>query len=466
MPPPRRFDVRRRARAAPWRRPALILAFALTAVACGSTGDHQHPATPSGTSRPASDGGPTASVPQGTSARWPIQHIVILIKENRTFDHLFGRFRGADGTTTGMDHGRVVPLVRPPQALPKDLPHHFADSLIDYDGGRMDGFARSDPLVTKYAYSQMRPDQIPNYWHWARRFVLADHFFASHRGPSFPNHLFLIAAQAHGVVNGPGGTARQPSPDKAKTWGCDAPPAERVVLMDAEGRQVRVPPCFDFATEGDQLTKAGVPWAFYSATDVQRGYIWSEYDAIRHIRETDQWTAHIRPVDNLIADAEAGRLPAVTWVTPRFKVSDHPFGASNICQGENWSTQVIDAIMRGPEWSSTAIFLTWDDWGGFYDHVPPRQVDRVGFGFRVPLLTISPYARTGLVDRREGEFSSILRFVEDDWGLGQLTRRDAQASNLAYEFDFSQAPRPPDPLPVRPDCQGGALPPLPVFRGV
>ena len=161
-------------------------------------------------------------------------------------------------------------------------------------------------------------------------------------------------------------------------------------------------------------------------------------------------------VDGLIGDIKSGLLPPVTWVTPRFELSDHP--EYSICQGQNWSTRVVDAIMNSPMWKDTAIFMTWDDYGGFYDHVPPKQVDAFGFGIRVPLLMISPYARTGYVDHTQGEFSSVLRFIEDNWGLTQLTQRDTNAQNLSEAFDFSQAPRPPDPQPVRTDCPGPKFP--------
>jgi phospholipase C len=164
-------------------------------------------------------------------------------------------------------------------------------------------------------------------------------------------------------------------------------------------------------------------------------------------------------VDNLLADIHDGRLPAVTWITPRFALSEHP--EFNLCYGENWSTQVIDAIMRSPQWRDTAIFLTWDDWGGFYDHVPPPQVDRFGLGIRVPLLILSPYARRGFVDHETGEFSSVLRFIEDNWGLGRLTKRDAGAADLSRSFDFLQPPRSPDPLPQRTDCRGPVWSPPP-----
>jgi phospholipase C len=167
-------------------------------------------------------------------------------------------------------------------------------------------------------------------------------------------------------------------------------------------------------------------------------------------------------VSRLVSDIQADRLPAVTWVTPTFSESDHPEKGANLCYGENWSTRVIDAIMQGPMWRDTAVFLTWDDWGGFYDHVAPPQLDAFGLGIRVPLLVISPYARAGTVDHQLGEFSSILRFVEDNWMLGAfLTERDREANSLSSDFDFSQPPAPPDPLPLRTDCASYPYPAWP-----
>jgi phospholipase C len=222
--------------------------------------------------------------------------------------------------------------------------------------------------------------------------------------------------------------------------------------VDSEGHEKQVQPCFDFQTEGDLLTEAGLDWAYYAAEPDQLGYIWSAYAAVRHIRETDQWDEHVLPVDDVVRDIRTDRLPPVTWITPRYELSEHP--QYNFCLGENWSTRVIDAVMRSPMWENTAIFITWDDYGGFYDHVAPPQVDGFGFGIRVPLLLISPYALRGEVDHHLGEFSSVLRFIEDNWGLVQLTDRDRDAENLSYDFDFSQKPAPPDPLPLRTDCFG------------
>jgi phospholipase C len=208
-------------------------------------------------------------------------------------------------------------------------------------------------------------------------------------------------------------------------------------------------------TVGDLLSVKGIPWSYYAATIRQAGYIWSAYDAIDQVRNTDMWEEHIRPVDDLMSDIRAGRLPPVTWVTPRFEVSDHP--DYSLCHGENWTAQVVDAVMKSPMWKDTAIFITWDDWGGFYDHVPPPSVAGEGLGFRVPLLVLSPYALAGHIDHRLSEFSTVLRFIEDNWRLTQLTDRDKPARNLRYDFDFSRRPRPPDPQPLRTDCRGPAF---------
>ena len=396
------------------------------------------------TVRPSAPGSVDASA---FPTRWPIKHVVFLIKENRTFDHLFGTFPGANGVTVGMDHGEPRKLVRgTDQRVPGDIPHCYECALVAWNGGAMDGFDQGEQ--GDWAYTQLRRPQLPNYWHWAREFVLFDRFFASAHGPSFPNHLFTIAATSGGTHDNP-----RRHGFFSNTFGCDAPPEQKVEVYDSEGTIKRVAPCFDFLTEGDVLTRAGIPWAYYAANETQRGYIWSAYSAIRRYRDNpDRWARFIRPVDRLIGDIENDLLPPVTWITPRFELSEHP--EFNFCHGENWSTEVIDAIMASPMWKDTAIFLTWDDYGGFYDHLPPPQVDDFGFGIRVPMLMLSPYARRGVVSHELGEFSSVLRFIEDNWGLRKLTSRDREATPLISAFDFSQEPRPPEPRPLRTDCVG------------
>ncbi|HXJ64222.1 MAG TPA: alkaline phosphatase family protein [Actinomycetota bacterium] len=392
----------------------------------------------------------------------PIKHVVFLVKENRSFDNLFGRFPGADGTRVANDHGTMRPLIRGyDQRLPHDLPHDYAAAVRDYDHGKMDGFNLT-PAANQYAFTQMTgPKQLPNYWAWAREFVLGDRFFASVNGPSYPNHLFTIAAQSGGAHDNPNAPSGDDRGDY-KTWGCDAPKSEQVEVADTEGRMHLVSPCFDFRTEADLLDQKDIPWAYYAAPPVpwedapRSGYIWSAFASVRHIRDDpQQWSQHIFPVQQVVDDIAHDRLPPVTWLTPQFAYSEHP--EYSFCHGENWSTRVIDAIMESPMWSDTAIFLTWDDWGGFYDHVPPEQIDEFGLGIRVPLLVISPYAKQGYVDHTHGEFSSVLRFIEDNWSLPQLTKRDTDAGNLDEAFDFTQSPRPPDPRPQRTDCVGNAF---------
>jgi phospholipase C len=405
------------------------------------------PSAPSPTLRQAWP--PAASFP----TRWPIKHVVFFIKENRTFDNLFGTFPGANGADTADDDGTIRPLVRGTDGrLPEDIPHCYTCALHAWNHGRMDGFDQGG-ISTRWAFTRLDRAQLPNYWHWAKRFVLADNFFASAQGPSFPNHLYSIAAQSGGAVDNP-----RRHGFFSNTFGCDAPSQQLVQVFDSEGHVRYIPPCFDFETEGDLLGAAGIPWAYYAATEAQRGYIWSAYSAIRRYREHPRrWERHIFSVDQVIQDIQKDELPPVTWITPRFQLSEHP--ETNFCYGENWSTKVINSIMRSDMWRDTAIFLTWDDYGGFFDHVPPPQVDRFGFGFRVPLLVISPYARTGRIDHRLGEFSSVLRFIEDNWGLSQLTHRDRRARNLSYDFDFARQPSVPDPLPLRTDCRGRIWPP-------
>jgi phospholipase C len=433
---------------------AALVAFALLGAACTSS-----QAEPRGSQSPQPSWSPsviTTGAPEAFDAeqlktKFPIKHVVFLIKENRTFDNLFGTFPGANGTSVGMDQGVSRPLVRgTDQRTNEDIPHCYQCALAAWDKGRMDGFNQSDS-ANRWAYTQLYRDQLPNYWHWAQRNVLFDRFFASAQGPSFPNHLYSIAAQSGGAHDNP---RRTPGlTHGSNTFGCDAPKEQLVEVVDSEGKTKWVSPCFDFETEGDLLNNANIPWAYYAASEDQRGYIWSAYSAIRRYREhPDRWQQHIFPVDNVVHDIKANVLPPVTWITPRFELSEHP--EYNFCHGENWSTKVIDAIMNSPMWKSTAIFVTWDDYGGFYDHVPPPQVDDFGFGIRVPMLVISPYAKDGEISSELGEFSSVLRFIEDNWGLTQLTRRDREATPMLSAFDFTQGPRRPDPLPLREDCQG------------
>jgi phospholipase C len=217
-----------------------------------------------------------------------------------------------------------------------------------------------------------------------------------------------------------------------------------VYVEAPDGRIERHETCFDFGTVGEQLSKRDIDWVYYSADPYQAGYIWQAYSSIRDVFHNEElWDEHIWPVDDLLRDIEAEALPAVTWITPRFQLSDHPPFSTK--HAHNWVTDIVNAIMHSTMWNETAIFITWDEWGGLYDHVVPPRIDHVELGFRVPMLVISPYARRGYIDDALGEFSGPLRFIADNWGLPHLTPRIATAHGFEHVFDFRSKPRAPEP---------------------
>jgi phospholipase C len=377
-------------------------------------------------------GGPAQKIsppPTSPGSIDAIQHIVFIVKENRTFDNYFGTFPGADGATSGtMSNGQTVPLSPEPDSLPHDLCHDWACALRAIDGGKMDGFNIDGGSL---AYTQFSEADIPNYFSYAQHFVLADHMFSSLHGPSFPNHLYTIAAQSGGAIS---------LPTSNVAWGCDSPSGTTVQVLTPNGAGSNQFPCFDFQTLADKLQSASISWKYYAAQKGDYGYNWSTYDAINHIRNSSAWAQHVVPNAQFVTDAGSGNLPAVSWLTPKFAESDHP--PASACRGENWTVQQINAIMQGPDWSSTAVFLTWDDYGGFYDHVAPPDLDIYGLGARVPLLIISPYAKQGYISHTPYEFSSVLKFVEERFNLQPLTARDEGANDMTDSFDFSQTPLP------------------------
>jgi phospholipase C len=377
-------------------------------------------------------GGNTSSqAPPVTAGISSIQHVVFIVKENHTFDNMFGTFPGADGATSGTtSSGQVVALSHAPDSLPHDLCHSWNCAITAIDGGKMDKFNVPDGILS---YSQYLQSDILNYWAYAHQFALADHMFSSMHGPSFPNHLYTIAAQAGGAIN-------VPSYD---VWGCDAPPGTTVPVLLPSGQLTAQFPCFDFTTLGDSLSAANISWRSYAPA----GSVWNAFDAIKHVRETSAWSQHVLPDTHFISDATSGQLPAVSWLVTTAAQSDHP--PESLCQGENWTVQQINAVMQGPDWNSTAIFLTWDDYGGFYDHVPPPDLDAFGLGPRVPLIIISPYAKSGYISHTQYEFSSFLKFVETRYGLQSLTARDTNANDMTDSFNFSQTPQSPLVLSTR-----------------
>jgi phospholipase C len=371
-----------------------------------------------------------------------IKHVVFILKENHTFDNYFGAFPGTDGASSGKIHtGHMVPMGHAPDKIPADISHSSRAALLAMDDGRMDRFDLIRDAFQEgrlMNYTQYGEDQIPNYWALARHFVLADEFFTSVHGPSFPNHLFTIAAQSGGAVD---------NPSQFGSWGCDAV-GETVPVIDSDGKRRAVPACFDFPTLADSLDAAGLSWRYYGAPQGTLGYLWSPFDAIRHIRRGPKWNTNVLPVSDFAADLRAGRLATMTWITTDTDLSEHPAEGGS-CQGENSTVRFVNAIMNSSYWDSSVIFISWDDVGGFYDHVPPRQLDALGLGPRVPLLIVPPFAKSGRIEHTHLEFSSVVKFIEEVFGLPFLTMRDRGANDMFEAFDFVNEPLPPMPLQTR-----------------
>jgi phospholipase C len=385
---------------------------------------------------------PTPSNPP-TGGLSTIQHVVFIVKENRTFDNYFGTFPGAEGATNGtISTGQVIPLGHTPDQTPNDICHSWQCGITAMDSGKMDKFdlisgGNVSVNGTPLAYTQLTASDIPNYFTYAHQFVLADHMFSSLKGPSFPNHLYTIASQSGGAINNP-----TPS-----YWGCDATPNTTVQVLQSNGTIASVFPCFDFPTLADSLQSANVSWKYYAPGQGQSGYIWSAFNAINHIRNTPLWAQHVVSDTQFVVDAQNGQLPAVSWLVTNSAQSEHP--PASTCAGENWTVKQLNAVMQGPDWNSAAIFLTWDDFGGFYDHLFPSTLDAFGAGPRVPLLIISPYAKKGYISHMPYEFSSFLRFAEERFSLQSLTARDTMANDMLDSFDFSQTPQQPMILQTR-----------------
>jgi phospholipase C len=379
-----------------------------------------------------------------------IQHIVFMIKENRTFDNYFGTFPGADGATScTISTGQTIPLGHTPDQV-RDMGHNWDDAVLAMDGGKMDKFdlvqwgnINGDHM----SCSQYVQTDLPNYWTYAQTFTLADHFFSSLQGPSFPNHLYTVAAQSNGVISDNyNPTTADPN------YGCDARTGTTVQILNPNGTFSFVKPCFTITTLADLLQNAGVSWLYYAPGEGQSGYLWNTLDAISQIRNGPLWTTNDVPYTQFTTDAQNGTLPAFSWLVQPGNVSEHP--PSSLCAGENWSVEQLNAIMQGPDWNSTVVFLTWDDFGGFFDHVGPPSVDAFGLGPRVPFIVISPYALANHISSTQYEFSSVLKFVEERFNLPNLGQRDANPnlSDLTDAFDFTQAPLPPLVLTPRNPC--------------
>jgi phospholipase C len=441
------------------RRPFALLAMLATASCSG---------IPNGSAidSPALRASRAAHAPSATT---PIQHVVLLVQENRSFDNFFSTFPGADGTTTGREGSKTIPLHRAHLYERCDFGHAYNGFIRDYNGGKMNGFGQEGGShncpgkAGRKVFQFVNTKEIAPYWTMAQQYVLADQMFQTQGSGSFTAHQDLIRGNTTIDANQTISLADFPS---AAPWGCNAPKGTKTSLLapDASGHihfeynHGPFPCTSDFPVSGsyetmrDLLDAAGVTWKYYTPPMMGEGRYWNAFDMISSVRYGPEWESNIiKNEKTILTDITSGALPAMSWLIPDEQNSDHPASGSDT--GPSWVASVVNTVGESPYWQSTAIIVVWDDWGGFYDHVKPPFRDKWGgLGFRVPMLVISPYARetsssqTGYVSHTQYEFGSILRFIEDNWSLGSLGTTDQRATSIGDSFDFTQQPRPFTPI--------------------
>jgi phospholipase C len=385
----------------------------------------------------------------------PIKHIVIIVQENRTIDNLFANFPNADTKPWGvMSNGRRVVLRQVSLNTP-DIDNSYGAATQSYDHGKMDGFnlnvADDGKPSGRYPYSYVDRTDIAPYWKMAQEYTLADHMFPTELGQSWTSHMDLIASTTNlsptkALVDFP----------SASPWDCMAPPGTTTPTIDSKGQYDDDGPfpCFtNFHTMAETLDAKGVVWRFYapSITGDWIGGAWSPFGSIKSVRYGADWKKVITPPPTILTDIAAGKLAGVTWVAPDWMYSDH--AGSGTTLGPSWVAAVVNAVGQSRFWDSTAIVVLWDDFGGWYDHVPPPQLDFKGLGIRVPCIIISPYVKRGYVIHTQYEFGSVLKLVEQTFGLPALGSvhdgySDARATSLIDAFDFTQKPRPFHVIPA------------------
>lgn len=390
--------------------------------------------------------------PSLATPRWPIKHIIIVVQENRSFNNLFAGFPGAVTSMSGTTStGQVVRLGQNPLGS-VDVCHGYFDGVNDYDGGKMDHFDQNcggpypNDIAGKFAYSRVTQRDVYPYWSMASAYTLADHMFPPLFGPSWTAHLTMIAGTAN--LNPTTTLIDQPS---AAPWGCDAPRTATTTQLSGHGFERGIEtygpfPCLtQFRTMADTLDAARVSWRYYAPPlHYGGGLLWTAFDNIRKVRYGPDWANVKAPAPTFLTDVKRGQLAGVTWVIPDWTYSDHADGGSPAL-GPSWVAAIVNTVGRSKFWDSTAIFVVWDDWGGWYDPVAPPQFDYRGLGERVPCIVISPYAKRHYVSHTQYEFGSILKFVEEDFGLPPLGTTaqgytDARANSMKDSFDFAHLP--------------------------
>jgi phospholipase C len=411
-----------------------------------------------------------------------LQHIVVIYLENHSFDNLYGEFPGANGINNAGERARQVDrsgkaypvLPRPPgnafpgnlpnapfniekyvpiNANPPDLVHRFYQEQAQIDGGRMDRFAAiSDAkgLVMGYYHTRNLPlaDE-------AAKNTLCDNFFHGAFGGSFLNHIFFVALQAPLFPNAPPSMKAQLDAngnvirDGAVTP--DGFAVNTVFTVNAphppKASRASLIPNQTMPTIGDRLSAKNVSWAWYSGgwNDAIAGRAAKLFQFhhqpfayfANYANGTPGRAQHLKDETEFVSAARAGKLPAVSFVKPLGEVNEHP-GYANVLSGERHVVELLGALRASAEWQSTAVIITYDENGGFWDHVPPPNVDRWGPGSRIPTIVISPFAKHGYIDHTLYDTSSILALIEHRFGLQPLGTRDAHANDMTAAFDLNQ----------------------------
>jgi phospholipase C len=384
-----------------------------------------------------------------------IAHVIIIFQENRTPDDLFNGLRGADTVRSGKNaRGESVALKPIPLTAAYDISHEHSAYLVEHANGELDGFSevrsvchagKRCPPRDLRAYGYVPRKEVEPYFQMASQYTFGDRMFETNEGPSFPAHQYIISGTST-VSNGSPlrAASNAVSPSGKFTGGCDSPPGSYVLLIDPAGNEDQgTYPCFDRLALMDLLDRKSLTWRYYEA-HLGSG-LWQGPDAIVHLRNSKEFATNVvAPSKTILTDIAAGQLADVVWLTPTADASDHA-GTTN-GTGPSWVASVVNAVGESQYWNDTAIFLTWDDWGGWYDHVAPPQYNSYELGFRVPLVVISPYARQHYVSHTQHEFGSILKFVEEAFGLPSLGTTDVRSDDLSDCFNFNQKPTPFKPI--------------------
>lgn len=489
-----------------WSRTSAIVVVAALMTAAGCTQSSSHVAGSSSTTTAGGSGSGSG----GAGGIHKIKHVIVIMQENRSFDSYFGTFPGAQGIPMA---GGVPAVCIPDPPQPCQAPYHDtadvngggphgeASAQADVHGGAMDGFIEqalsgkgkgctnpNDPACTQStatavdAVGYHTQAEIPNYWAYARDFVLDDHMFEPVKSWSLPDHLFMVSAWSARCAN------TNPYSCVNEIVGPYSPAVfDRAVVQEVDTGTTSIDLAWTDITW--LLYHHDVSWAYYVETGRQPDCandsaetcpapaqswrtpgIWNPLPLFTDVK-ADRQIPNVQPLNKYFAAAKAGTLPAVSWVTPSNANGEHP--PASVHQGQAYVTAVVNAAMKSPDWSSTAIFLSWDDWGGFYDNLVPPTVDADGYGLRVPSIVISPYAKTGYLDHQTLSSDAYLKFIEDDFlGGARLDpaadgrpdpRPDVRENasilgNLVEDFDFSQRPRKPVLLPTNPPSDSPTLP--------